>query len=68
MTGAREEMAWQGADTAPMDFYDLKGVVEALLAGLHLTNASFVPSSNPMFHPGRGAEVKLDDVGDWAIW
>jgi phenylalanyl-tRNA synthetase beta chain len=64
MTGAREEMAWQGADTAPMDFYDLKGVVEALLAGLHLTNASFVPSSNPMFHPGRGAEVKL---GDWVI-
>jgi phenylalanyl-tRNA synthetase beta chain len=64
MTGAREEMAWQGADTAPMDFYDLKGVVEALLAGLHLTNASFAPSSNPMFHPGRGAEVKL---GDWVI-
>jgi len=64
ITGAREEVAWQGADTAPMDFYDLKGVVEALFAGLHLTNASFVPSSNPMFHPGRGAEVKL---GDWVI-
>ena len=62
LTGARSETAWQGADTAPMDFYDLKGVLETLLAGLHLVNASFVPSTNPMFHPGRGAEVKSGDA------
>lgn len=61
MTGARDEVTWQGSDTAPMDFYDLKGVVESLLAGLHVTNASFVPSSNPMFHPGRAAALKLGD-------
>lgn len=64
MTGAREPVAWQVADTTPMDFYDLKGVVETLLDGLHVTNVSFVHSSNPMFHPGRGAQVKL---GDWVI-
>ncbi len=62
LTGARGEIAWQGADTTPVDFYDLKGVVETLLAGLHLTNASFVASSNPLFHPGRGAQVKVGDV------
>ncbi|MCX7839404.1 MAG: phenylalanine--tRNA ligase subunit beta, partial [Anaerolineae bacterium] len=61
MTGARDEVTWQGADTTPMDFSDLKGVVEALLDGLHATHASFVPSSNPMFHPGRAAQLKLGD-------
>jgi phenylalanyl-tRNA synthetase beta chain len=62
LTGARDEIAWQGADTAPVDFYDLKGIIETLLAGLHLTNASFIASSNPLFHPGRSAQVKLGDV------
>ncbi|MBM3130189.1 MAG: phenylalanine--tRNA ligase subunit beta [Chloroflexi bacterium] len=64
LTGARDEIAWQGADTSPVDFYDLKGIVETLLAGLHLTNASFVASDNALFHPGRGAQVRL---GDWVI-
>jgi phenylalanyl-tRNA synthetase beta chain len=62
LTGARGETTWQGADTAPMDFYDLKGVLETLLSGLHLANASFVASSNSLFHPGRGAEIKLGDA------
>jgi phenylalanyl-tRNA synthetase beta chain len=62
LTGARGKVAWQGADTASVDFYDLKGVLETLLAGLHLANASFVASNNPMFHPGRGAELQLGDA------
>jgi phenylalanyl-tRNA synthetase beta chain len=62
LTGARDEMAWQGADTAPADFYDLKGVVEALLAGLHISDAQFVASSNPLFHPGRAALLKIGDA------
>jgi phenylalanyl-tRNA synthetase beta chain len=61
LTGPREEMTWQGADTAPMDFYDLKGIVEALVAGLHLTGVTYIPSNNPMFHPGRAAQLRLGD-------
>lgn len=61
LTGPREEMMWQGADTAPMDFYDLKGIVEALVTGLHLTDTTYTPSNNPMFHPGRAAKLKLGD-------
>ncbi len=61
MTGARDEIHWQGANTTPMDFYDLKGVVESLLGGLHLT-ASFGVSSNPLFHPGRAATLKIGDA------
>ena len=60
MTGPRESVAWQGSDTQPMDFYDFKGVVEALLAGLHLANATFAKSDNPMFHPGRAASLQID--------
>jgi phenylalanyl-tRNA synthetase beta subunit len=34
MTGARQPESWQKTDRAAMDFYDLKGVVEAMLNGL----------------------------------
>jgi phenylalanyl-tRNA synthetase beta chain len=69
MTGPREEIAWssdppisggQGADTKPLDFYDFKGVVEALLEGLHLGGATFAASNHPSFHLGRAASLKFD--------
>jgi len=69
MAGPREARSWQaGQDRAPMDFYDLKGVVEALLAGLGLggtfetgkTSASSV-EPHPAFHPGRCAQVSVGD-------
>lgn len=47
------------ADPAPMDFYDLKGILEELGAGLHVTNLNFVAISHPMLHPGRAAELRL---------
>lgn len=62
LTGAREESAWQKNDAAPQDFYDLKGVVETLLAGLHIQNAAFTPSNHPSFHPGRAAELKVGEA------
>lgn len=62
LTGPREEMMWQGADTSPMDFYDFKGMVEALMTGLHLIGATYLPSNNPMFHPGRAAKLQLGDL------
>jgi phenylalanyl-tRNA synthetase beta chain len=43
-----------------MDFYDLKGVLQELLKGLHISGASFVPSDHPLFHPGRAAALLLD--------
>jgi phenylalanyl-tRNA synthetase beta chain len=43
-----------------MDFYDLKGVVEALLAGLGL-NGTFEPGQHPALHPGRCAQVRVAD-------
>jgi phenylalanyl-tRNA synthetase beta chain len=39
-TGARQEVSWHTPDTA-CDFFDLKGVVEALLAALHIHDIRF---------------------------
>lgn len=41
------------------DFYDLKGLVEELLARFGVDDASFVPAIHPVFHPGRAAFVVL---------
>jgi phenylalanyl-tRNA synthetase beta chain len=46
-----------------VDFYDLKGIAEALLAGLGLSG-TFEPDKHPAFHPGRCARVS---VGDRAV-
>ncbi|MBI5653456.1 MAG: phenylalanine--tRNA ligase subunit beta [Chloroflexi bacterium] len=62
LTGPRDEMSWQGADTAQVDFYDLKGVIESLLAGLHIGGAQFAPANHPLYHPGRAAMLKIGDA------
>lgn len=59
VSGPRAEKSWQAADTTPMDFFDLKGVVEDLIEGLHIPGASFAPTSHPMLHPGRAAELRI---------
>ncbi|HEY6042766.1 MAG TPA: phenylalanine--tRNA ligase subunit beta, partial [Anaerolineae bacterium] len=60
--GASEPANWRNkTQGAMMDFYDLKGVLEALLEGLHLDDrATFAPGAHPSFHPGRAAILKLD--------
>jgi len=61
MTGPREPESWMaGQDRTPMDFYDLKGVAEALLSGLGLSG-TFERGQHPAFHPGRCAQVSVGD-------
>ncbi len=60
LTGPREDMHWVKADGAPMDFFDLKGIVQALLDGLHFPEAKFVVSDHPALHPRRAASLQLD--------
>ncbi len=45
-----------------MDFYDLKGVIHALLEGLHLPNVRYVPVEHPTYHPGKGACVMVGEM------
>ncbi len=60
-TGPRDARSWMaGQDRTPVDFYDLKGVVEALLTGLGL-KGTFEPGKHPAFHPGRCAQVSVGE-------
>lgn len=59
LSGPRSDKTWQPADTTPMDFFDLKGVVQDLVAGLHIADSSFAPTTHPMLHPGRAAELRI---------
>jgi phenylalanyl-tRNA synthetase beta chain len=45
-----------GVPARPVDFYDVKGDVEALLAP---REARFAPLAHPGLHPGRAASVRL---------
>ncbi len=55
--GPAFEEQW-GVPTRPVDFFDIKGDVEALL---HPRQARFEPVSHPALHPGRAATVLLED-------
>ncbi|MDT8991803.1 phenylalanine--tRNA ligase subunit beta [Curvibacter sp. APW13] len=52
-SGGADTLQW-GRKEQAVDFFDVKGDVEALLAPLQ---ASFVPAQHPAMHPGRCAQV-----------
>jgi phenylalanyl-tRNA synthetase beta chain len=57
--GSADEQQW-GAKDRSVDFYDVKGDIEALLAP---RRAHFVPAEHTALHPGRCARIELDGRG-----
>ncbi|MGH2363991.1 MAG: phenylalanine--tRNA ligase subunit beta [Chloroflexota bacterium] len=49
--------SWRTPEPTPLDFYDLKGVLEMLLAVLHV-QASFEAVEHPALQPGRAAALR----------
>lgn len=68
ITGDRLEQSWADGSTA-VDFYDLKGDIETLLARTGKLNAyRFVSASHPALHPGQTAQIeKQDEQGQWQV-
>lgn len=62
LSGKRQPPAWDAAAEGNLDFYDLKGIVEALLAGLHLPQVTYEPAESFTFHPGKFARVLAGEV------
>ncbi len=62
LTGPRVHDHWSGESSGMMDFYDLKGLLEALFKMLHLDGLGFEIASHPSFHPGKCAYVQLNDA------
>lgn len=54
--GPADALQW-GQAARPVDFFDVKGDVESLLAP---AQATFVAAEHPAFHPGRCAQVVVD--------
>jgi len=61
MTGLRSQVTWQDKCPEVMGFYDLKGVIEGLMDGLHIHNLSYQPVKHPSFHPGKCAEIMFGE-------
>jgi len=57
--GNVDAVQW-GSKERGVDFFDLKGDIEALLAP---GRVSFAPAEHPAMHPGRCARVVLDGAG-----
>jgi phenylalanyl-tRNA synthetase beta chain len=61
LTGEYGELNWSEA-SGVFDFYDMKGDLQSLFAGLNLHNIEFVPSENPALHPGKTAHILSDET------
>ncbi|MDT8440823.1 MAG: phenylalanine--tRNA ligase subunit beta [Desulfuromonadales bacterium] len=58
LCGRREPEGW-AQQNAQVDFFDIKGCVEALLAELHMTDVTWEATANePFYHPGKSAAVR----------
>ena len=57
MSGRRNDLSWtSGKDS--VDFYDMKGVVEGLLAKMQLTDYELIPDEQVYMHPGKSCAVR----------
>lgn len=61
MMGKVTEVAWNQVQR-DTDFYDVKGVVDGLLAKLGLTQFDIQPSSESYYHPGVSAHYTVNGV------
>ena len=57
LTGRRNPIGWNQGNE-PIDFYDAKGIVEALLSKLSISKYTVEAGSHYMMHPGKTAFFK----------
>jgi phenylalanyl-tRNA synthetase beta chain len=63
MAGGRTPAGWNVPES-PIDFYDLKGAVEAAFRSIRATLGVPEPASAPWLHPARGATVRAETASD----
>jgi phenylalanyl-tRNA synthetase beta chain len=55
----REKTKTLYKDNTP-DFFVVKGILDAMLEGIGLSDHSYVRSGEPFLHPGRSADIMID--------
>ncbi len=58
LSGQKQISHWK-EKSQKLDFYDLKGLLQALCASLDLEDLQLENTSNSTFHPGKSAEVSM---------
>ncbi|MEG0797988.1 MAG: phenylalanine--tRNA ligase subunit beta [Acidaminococcaceae bacterium] len=59
LSGKRNVLNWNEAKDE-VDFYDLKGLVEGLLAKLQVQDYQLVPATEPYLHPGKSCGIEYN--------
>jgi len=59
--GRRQQEIWH-AEPASVDYFDVKGVVDQLLAFSGVANVNFVRTNDPVLHPGQSALIQINGV------
>jgi phenylalanyl-tRNA synthetase beta chain len=72
MTGHRGQEFWNDGgtkDKQSLDFFELKGVIEALAQDLHLQDTMYQPALAAYLHPGKAATLLVGDkvLGDFGV-
>jgi len=58
LSGLRSAPAWDLGAPGVCDFFDLKGILEALLDGLHVDGVTYEAGESFTFHPGKCARIR----------
>jgi len=62
LAGPRAQTSWlAGGGASRLDYFDIKGIVDALARELNLPAVQFVPSGSPSLHPARSAALVAGD-------
>ncbi|MBE2221929.1 MAG: phenylalanine--tRNA ligase subunit beta [Anaerolineae bacterium] len=62
LTGPRQNPHWQASgESDSLDFFDLKGIVEAIIEALHIDDFHVEAVKHPTFRPGRTARLLIGE-------
>lgn len=62
MTGKRSLPAWDLPDAGNQDFYDLKGIIEAVIRAFHIEGVEYMRGDSPSYHPGKCATIRAGNL------
>lgn len=62
LSGKRRPQTWQDTVPGPYTFYDVKGLVAAVMDVFQIADWTIEPGSHPALHPGRAAAVCVGET------